>query len=295
MKILHVGDRAGVAGCLAKFQRKLGHFVELVGPEYDYMDGLRQKSFYNLRVVSPVFRRFARFGFVGDLFRFVQRKVALLVYYVVVGWYSRNFDFVHVHSDWKVALFIRKPKLVEFHGSELRGFPVVVGKRERLLTKLFLRVFGGKYRFAVSTPDLQKLLPQALYLPNPVDTDHFKKDSIGVSNHSNKALYFKNKYESSDRAMILADVKGLSLCILERGKDHVDFADMPKFLSLFKYFIDRHEIKSLSKTALEALWVGCKVIDYKGQILEGLPREHEPLLVALHSEVYYNWILGGCF
>ena len=33
----------------------------------------------------------------------------------------------------------------------------------------------------VSTPDLLSLLPNAKYLPNPVDLDHFSKDNANVT------------------------------------------------------------------------------------------------------------------
>jgi len=294
LKILHVGDKAGVAGCLAKFQRRIGQSSNVVVTEVEYdTNGLGHHQYYKPVVVGPVHRRFAGFGKLTKPLRFLQRKVALLVFYVVVGFYSRRFDVVHIHSDWKVGFFIRKPKVFEFHGSDVRGFPLKKGNREKKLTALFLKVFGGKYYFLVSTKDLLKCLPCAEWLANPVDRDIFKKNPERLGCY---ALYIKNYYESDQRAVVLCDVKQWGYAILDRGSGEiVSYRAMPTFLGNFDYFIDRHSIHSLSKTALEALAVGCKVVDWKGEIVRGLPVEHEPFTVARKSLVHYDLVIGGYF
>jgi len=58
------------------------------------------------------------------------------------------------------------------------------------------------------------------------------------------------------------------------------YHELPILFNKIKYFIDRYSIKSLSKTALEALACGCKVVNYKGEIVEKLPNYHKPEFVA---------------
>jgi len=292
LNILHIGDKAGVAGCLAKFQRRLGHKSNVVVTEIEYStNGLGHHQYYKPEVVGPVHRRFAGFGKLAKPLRFLQRKVAFLVFYVVVGFYSRRFDVVHIHSDWKVAFFVRKPKVIEFHGSDVRKFPVRKGKREQKLTDLFLKYFGHREYFLVSTPDLLKCLPEAELLANPVDSDLFFPSS--VKGFDKCALFVKNHYETDDKAKILCDLKGWGLMVLDRKTNPVSYRAMPIFLSNFSYFIDRHTIKSLSKTALEALAVGCAVVAWNGKIIRGLPVDHEPLNVAWASLVHYSFVIRG--
>ena len=61
----------------------------------------------------------------------------------------------------------------------------------------------------------------------------------------------------------LSEKMGLKLTILNRK---IPYRDMPKILSNYEYFFDRFNISSLSKTALEALACGCKVIGWKGLV-----------------------------
>ena len=47
-----------------------------------------------------------------------------------------------------------------------------------------------------------------------------------------------------------------------------------------RYYIDRTSPESLSKTALEALACGLKVIRWDGRVVSGLPEDHRPERVA---------------
>jgi hypothetical protein len=52
--------------------------------------------------------------------------------------------------------------------------------------------------------------------------------------------------------------------------------------------IDRKEIKSLSKTALECLAMGMTVFDYDGNTMRNLPKYHYPEVVAEKSLTIYK-------
>lgn len=67
---------------------------------------------------------------------------------------SKQFDVVHVHSLVKVVPFIRKPKVLHFHGSDLRGAGTV-GKIENYVARKFVN------KVLVSTPDLLSILMNA--------------------------------------------------------------------------------------------------------------------------------------
>ena len=47
-------------------------------------------------------------------------------------------------------------------------------------------------------------------------------------------------------------------------------------MNKFEYFIDKHSLGSMSKTGLEALACGLKVVRWDGKVLNKLPKEHEP-------------------
>ena len=70
---------------------------------------------------------------------------------------------------------------------------------------------------------------------------------------------------------------GLSVDLLGHG---IPYGEMPKVLNRYEYYIDRMSPKSLSKTALEVLACGLKVIRWDGRVVSGLPLEHRPERVA---------------
>jgi len=83
----------------------------------------------------------------------------------------------------------------------------------------------------------------------------------------------------------------LTIMVRKNPKHILAHSLMTKFLGSFGIFIDQHSIHSLSKTALEALAVGLKVVRWDGKIIEGLPREHEPIDVTKRwLEIYYRFL-----
>jgi hypothetical protein len=84
---------------------------------------------------------------------------------------------------------------------------------------------------------------------------------------------------------------GLKLTWMDRWS--VRYDQMPDLLSKYAYYIDLRrppghiEARSVGKAALEALACGCRVIDWSGKIIEGLPEQNEPVRVAAKwNDVY---------
>lgn len=256
MKILHVWDQAGVGAVLAKYQRLLGHEAQVI-KRYGF-DPCGIDEFYNTRCFDV------------SAWRFYQIARSL----------AKDFDILHIHSAYKLCLVMPfAKKVIEFHGCDLRGHDSLLNKIGRKMAD----------KIIVSTPDLLEIVEDAVWLPNPVDTDHFVRKGH-FKPHT--ALYVHNWYESAEKAHVLADEYNLDLTVLDRSKGvMIKYKAFPAYLSQFEYFISRHAIRSLSKTALEALACGLKVIRWDGEVLQGLPDEHRPDKVANRTIQIYEEIL----
>ncbi len=232
MKVLHIWDHAGVSGILATYQRGMGYDVEVI--KRDGFDPHGINEYYGIKIYRGRARNF---------YFFLIRE-------------TKNWDLIHFHADFIHLLpFIRKPIVLHFHGSELRNRKVKISHL-RLIQKI-----SSIKEILVATPDLLSILPHATWLPTPIDTEHFSHSLFVRNSKQNTALYIHNWYESGDHAGELAERYGLELTVLNRAKnERIPYEHMPEYLSQFEYFIDRKEIHSLSKTGLEALMMGLKVI-----------------------------------
>jgi len=305
MRILHVWCQAGVACLMAKAQRELGHTAHVV--KRKGFDGLGQDDFYNIHydgpgelsiselVLDTSFKRKLYLRLPRRLrapIRALAKATRTLKFFFVVRQHARRYDILHIHSEYKVAFFtLFCKKVFEFHGDDMRACPrksrsKLFGKIDRVIDRLFLHVFKRVTHFYVSTPDMLAEVPDSCWLPNPVDTKHFR--SCNPKKLNGNALYTHNWYETGDHARTWAKQHNVKLAVIDRVKQrYVHYKDMPSVLANFEYFIDRHAIHSLSKTALEALALGLKVVRWDGKIVEGLPECHRPENVArLTLKVY---------
>ena len=259
-KVLHVWNTAGVASVIAKFtDREFGSSSTVITRKAADRVGLTN---YGTAYGDGPAHFFAR---------------AL--------WMARSAEIVHVHSLDRVVPWARriysKPVVMHYHGTDIEG-----RWREK----------EGRWRnanyIAVSTPNLLVgAPPNAVHVPNPVDTDLFRP--IPGERDPISAVSFR--YGMDAEAEAVAGKLGLKLAMLDRWG--VRYDQMPQTLSRYAYYIDmrrppEHAVaRSVGKAALEALAMGLKVVDWEGRIIEGLPPEHDPKSVAARWNSIYAGLL----
>ncbi len=298
-RILHVWEQAGVNCLMAKYQIQLGNNVHIIMcNEFDshcYFYGFIRKTVQiepipEGELSKRIFLKCPKF--VRDWARTLRRKLPIFKFYFRVIEESKDYDILHINSVWQVCLLLPfKKKIVEFYGDDLRNSPSFSSPLKKLLTRTFVRFYTLFSPIYVSTEDLlDEGFKNAVWIPNPVDIEHFKpRDKY----EPNTALYCKMWYEDPAPIIKMSNEKGWKLTIHDRKNNAwIPFEDMPTFLSPFEYYIDRYIIKSLSKTALEALSLGLKVVRYDGEIICGLDPIHDPTNVAKMTLDIYNKVLG---
>lgn len=286
MNILHVWDQSGVACILSKYQNKLGH---------------------NAKVVRRLnYDPYGIYEFYKDLVEFVNEHD----YLELCLKHARGADVVHIHSRTDVLFYLRKklekkPKiLMHFHGSDLRGIKRNYSHQEIVsIPKLFLKnlnskrirqrnnLMAEKYadKILLSTPDLRDEIKYAdpVILYNPVDTDHFCISKKQITNVENSYFTFSTEATSNTNwIMKYCKQFGIdNLQIIDRTKYPITYKEMPNFLKSFNTYVDIRYVndtllKNFSKTALESLACGLKVIDYELKTWDILPDANEPTNVV---------------
>ena len=286
MNILHVWDQSGVACILAKYQNKLGHDAKVI----------RRLNY------DP----YGIYDFYKGLVEFVDETN----YLELCLRQARSADVVHIHSRTDVLFYLRKKLenkikiLMHFHGSDLRGikqnyshqklssipkflFKKYNSKRIRERNNLLAEQYADK--IFLSTPDLQGKIKNTtpIILLNPVDTDHFCKPTRQLSDVENSYFTFSTE-ATSDTNWIVDYCKrnGIdNLKIIDRTKYPIIYREMPDFLKRFQTYVDIRYVNdsllnNFSKTALESLACGLKVIDYELNSWDNLPAVNEPTNVA---------------
>jgi len=143
MKILHIWDQAGVSCIMAKYQRKIGHEVQVIKPEQNDQYGFL--TYYNETHTDCGCTYFDDFA-------------VELAY---------RFDIIHCHSVHEIAttiktLYPNKKVFIHYHGSDLRT---------NLVNEFANNLVDGIF---YATKDLAKYLPQrAIYIPTIVDRELF--------------------------------------------------------------------------------------------------------------------------
>jgi glycosyltransferase involved in cell wall biosynthesis len=265
LRILHIWDTAGVSGTLAKYQRLRGLHVDVITrPNFDPMD---INKFYGDYVIPSNGKDF-------------------LLYSIMI---SRHYDIIHVHSlpsyVQKIKVIHPKKKvLLHIHGKD------DCEKANKTLYNLADVVI-------TATPDLQEHLKdkdKIFYLPNMVDTDHFKPYS---SNRRKGAITFSIRYLDMDKTRSYLEQRGYAcnFDVIDREKTTIPYKDMPAFLSQFEEYIDvkffqGDILKASSKTGLEALACGLRVINWQGKRLTELPYHHRPEYVMRECMRCYQQI-----
>lgn len=260
MKVLHVNDVAGVGGLLVQGLKENGIKADLA---------IRERHPYRFPDETVL-------------------NVTLPVFLLYILRLSRGYDIVHVHSlsyrmIFNVDIFalktVRAKLVLHLHGTELREC------YSKPWTKAALQICD---KVIMSTIDLLPYYPKAVWLPTPIDP-LFK--TLDNPRRYGKALYFKKWYEPEKERFVRmkCEKMGLELTV---PRKIIPYSEMPLFLNQFEVFFDRFNIPSLSKTAIEALACGCKVISWKGLVTnsEEILKNHSfevvtEKLVKIYEEV----------
>ena len=250
MKILHIWSCAGVSSLIAKYM-DLRHDTRSDVVITEKWEKLGLNTYNTTRIKSK-----PMFGI---------RGLAM----------ARKYDLIHVHYHSIFIPFLKflydKPVIMHFHGSDVRENWGARIKRIKRADQIL-----------VSTPDLLIGGPRGVsWLPNPVDTMKFKPTSRTPI--ENRALTFS--YGADEEARAIANHHGLELDIV----CDIHHSQVPELISHYGFYIEvKRDFKGrllydgsiLSKTGLEALAMGLKVVSKDLSIREGLPEIHRPENVA---------------
>lgn len=298
MHILHVWDQAGVAYTLAKYQQQLqGHEAKviMIGDHNKY--GLIE--FYKQYILNVALEEFTE--------KCIEK--------------AKSADIIHIHSRIDILLKLRKKFgrskkiILHYHGTDIRGLKkqklphrsqisdlairsimMYRGLRDKVLFRKRMHINAQRMAdtVIVSTPDLLQLVAKGIYLSNPVDTDHFKPDSL-LKNEQKEALTIDTEVTDIQWVLDYCKMHNISLNIevYNRIKAPIIYKDMPDFLRRYKIYVDiryvdKTILQNLSKTALEALACGLKVLDYQLKYRQGLPLEHDPINVISRLSTIYS-------
>ena len=236
---------------------------------------------------------------------------------------AHSADILHIHSRSDMVFKMRekygnsKKIILQYHGTDIRGIKkqklphrsklsdlavrgIFTYRRVRDAILIKKRIHSKAQLLAdaviVSTPDLLPLVSNAIFLPNPIDTDHFTPDKIS-SPRLERAKALTMDTEATDIQLTLSYCKknnvNLDIDVYNRIRDPIMYGDMPAFLKKYGVyvdvrFVDGKILENLSKTALEALACGLDVLDYKLNRRHGLPVEYNPMNVTSRLETIYS-------
>ena len=263
MKVLHIWNPASIASTIAKYQAKLLGWNT-------WVIARRAIDKYCLTVY-------------GELLDCGSREFATIALLK-----ARKYDIIHVHMLDKLIPILKivypwKKIILHYHGSDIRG-------KWRQKQKYWRRAD----LIIVSTPDLLEGAPENThYLPNPVDTELFKpKPELRSPGTALFITSSEPKHQTSQQwAINVARKLNLKLDIVNREKTIIPYRKLPLLLNRYEYFIDHRWVPALSKTALEALACGLKVVRWDEKIIQGLPEQHKPEHVVRKLTKLYLTIL----
>jgi hypothetical protein len=256
VKVLHINDLAGVAGCLVKYLRKAGHEADCISFMDDHEFGFSE--FYKYR------------HFNNQLICRAFVKDAL-----------EKYDIIHVHFSFPLLPWLYentdKPIVMHYHGTELVQDTMLARVLDHLC-KLIL----------VAGPAMLPLHSRAELCPTIIDMDHFhpmpelrEKGLFTFVNPYAKAMAFEGaEVEIIDRHLHPTRYADLPK-LLNQYSGYIDV----------RVHKTRGLLADFSKTGLEALACGLKV--YHGEAWHTeLPEMHRPEVVVQRLLGYYEEILS---
>jgi len=242
MKVLHVWDLAGVANIIAKFMDRF------YGTE-SYVMSRKAFDKFGCNIYTPPIDHGAT------------------MFYIKAFLKVRKYDIIHVHQLDKIVPFLKifynKPVIISYYGSSIR---IKWKARRKQWSRADLILYSTQDLFTDETPK------EAMWFPCPINTDLFHPRP-----HNTHGTAVTFEYEANDLAAQYARNYDLTLTISKRNVPYLKMAD---FLSQYEFYIDVKRWKgkvteAISKTGLEALACGGKIIRWDGQIVTELSPEHK--------------------
>lgn len=174
-----------------------------------------------------------------------------------------EYDKIIIHDFQEYKQYFAKDKVILFfHGSKLRSMDEVELTQVR------------QYPCIVSTPDLLDILPNATYLPTPVDLELFEHF---VSTGDDDTWLCMNREYQRDIIEPKIREKYPKIEYMSRKDNIINYEDMPAHLSQYDNYVDwkftydkpvPKSISAASCTGIQALAVGLNVFDHNGMKLE---------------------------
>lgn len=267
MKILHIGNTAGVGSVIARYMDRFFGTDSLVVAR---------------RVSDPV-----GFTTYGELWNSGPKMFTLKCLLT-----ARAFNIVHIHYFDKIIpylklLYPRKLVVMHYHGDDIRDKWKL---KRKYWSKADMILYSSLDLLDDETPE------EAIYLPNPVDTEAFHP--CEAKPRSKTAFHIF--YNANALAERYAEKNSLDLTIYDwRTKGRIPHLRFAEVLCRYEYYIDVKVnqsgilLEALSKTAFEALACGLKVITWDGTVVDGLPPDNSPENAAKRVFEMYLGLLGS--
>jgi len=179
-----------------------------------------------------------------------------------------------------LKIIYRKPVVISYYGSDIRN---KWKERQKQWSRADLILYSTKDLRTDETPK------KATWLACPIDTDLFYPKPL-----KKRGTALTLGYGADDLANQYALEKGLTLTVIKRSMPYKKMGDL---LSQYEYYIDVKRkdgqvIEAISKTGLEALACGRKVIGWEKQIVTELPQENRPENVVRKLYSLYQDLLA---
>lgn len=206
-------------------------------------------------------RQFDPFGF-GEHYKVTTMFDTLQEVITEAQRIQTDYDIIVIHDYQEFKTYFPKKKVrIIFHGTKLRTMDIIVRESCR------------EYECYVTTNDLLEILPNATWLPAPIDVDMFTFNEAKVP----EDWICLNRSYQRDVIEPIIKAKYPKIKYFERNAENLmDYEDMPMFLTQYsdvvdwKFTYDKPTPKSLpdvSCTGLQALAAGCNVWDRNGNKL----------------------------
>ena len=228
MKIIHVGNTAGVASTLAKYQRRVGHDVSVVVRKQHPFAGFEENP--QAHLYRP-------------LLSFAQADV---LHYHYQPWITSIMAGRIRAPDLLLMRALRKKIVFHYHGDDARG-----------------REIKSSVPSIVATPDLLEWVPDATWVPNPVDCEFFTPDKPAVGPK------FRVGYYGDPASGEHVPAREIESAVAElRAKYPVEAVpamglrhdEMPAYYRSLTLYVDKVKIGAYSLMACEAAASGLPVI-----------------------------------